>query len=157
MKISNYRTLGFSGSRSIVPLIIYDLFPKITNQKILVGDAWGVDKAVRDYFPNAEVLRIKFKGKGAYAERSIRFVKAIANNNGCLISFPDKDCPVGLVPSDKSYKCFCNKGSGTYATLAYAVGLNIPCFVFLQEYKCSWLDRSGNWGFHSPVVQKSLF
>lgn len=157
MRISNYNVIGFSGSRSVVPSALYSVLHKITNQKILVGDAKGVDKAVRSYLPQAEVIKIRFQGKGAYAERSIRFVKAIAKNNGCLVSFPDKDCPSGLVPSEKSSKCFCNKGSGTYATLAYAIGLNIPCFVYLLEYKCSWLQCSGNWGFHYPVTQKYLF
>lgn len=157
MRISDYKVLGFSGSRSVVPPIIYSVFEKITDQRILVGDAKGVDKAVRDYFPQAEVFEIKFCSKGAFAERSIRLVQAIAQNQGCLLSFPDQDCPAGLFPSEKSSKCFSNKGSGTYATLAYAAGLNIPCFVFLQSYHCPWLERTGNWAIHQPVRQIKLF
>ena len=76
---------------------------------------------------------------------------------GCLISFPDQDCPIGLKPSEIKSKCFCGKGSGTYATLAYAVGLNIPCFVYLQSFKCDWLELLGSgWSCYRPVKQKQL-
>ena len=166
MRLDDYRVVGFSGSRREVPAIAYSVFKKVdATQRVLVGDASGVDRAVREYFPGAEVFRIKWKNKGAFAERSIRFVKALseaalgatASNNGCLISFPDKDCPSGLVPSPKSGKCFSGKGSGSYATLAYAVGLNIPCFVYLQSFNCDWLEPLGHgWTCYRPVKQKQL-
>ena len=158
MKLENFKVIGFSGSRREVPASAYSVFKKVdATQRVLVGDASGVDKAVREFFPLAEVFKINWKNKGAFAERSIRFVKAIALMEGCLISFPDQDCPIGLKPSESKSKCFCGKGSGTYATLGYAVGLNIPCFVYLQSFKCDWLELLGSgWSCYRPVKQKQL-
>jgi hypothetical protein len=158
MKISDYQVIGFSGSRLVVPSALYQLLDKITDQQIIVGDCRGVDQAVRDYLKHCQVICTTFKGKGATAERSIRFVKEIASNRGCLVSFPSSDVPKALTPTEKSNKAFCGTGSGTWATLAYAVGLNLPCFVYLQNYSCNWLDRiNPEWAIHQPVTFKYLF
>ena len=158
MKLEDFSVVGFSGSRSIVPDCLEGVCKKIDNQKIFVGDAKGVDAAVRDFFPDAVVFKVKFPKKGGFAERSIRFVDAIASNQGCLISFPNKACPVGLIPANKS-KAFNGSGSGSWATLSYAVWSNVACFVYLGKIKPpSWLSPLGSgWFCYRRVVQLSLF
>jgi hypothetical protein len=137
-------TVGFSGSRSLVPSVASSVFERIGSAQVLVGDARGVDAAVRRFFPNPVVFQASpALGRGATAERSIRFVRWLAACEGVLVSFPSAGCPPSLVPSDKPNKCFCGLGSGTWATLALAVGLGVPCYLFAP------FGGPAGWGFAS--------
>jgi hypothetical protein len=73
-----------------------------------------------------------------------------------------------LVPSPSSSRCFSGLGSGSWATLALAVGLGVPCAVFLGSGSVPagfsvpsvWCARSvgGGWWVCQPhAVQLSLF
>lgn len=74
------------------------------------------------------------------ARRSARMVAAaVASGPGAgLVAFVAAPCPVHprsgkpLLPSPSSVQCFGGFGSGTWSTLALAVGLRLPVVVFLS-------------------------
>lgn len=107
---------------------------------VLVGDARGVDSAVRSLFPAAGVFRVSGSGRSAFAARSVRFVQVLAVRRGLLVAFPGAACPLGVVPSPVSRECFCGLGSGSWASLAFALGLGCPVLVWVPE--SSWVPRS---------------
>ncbi|NET90957.1 MAG: hypothetical protein F6K45_23165 [Kamptonema sp. SIO1D9] len=135
MVFSSYKKVGFSGARTLSKVSIsalefaYNSIP--FDASICIGCADGVDKWFRSRFPDSEIFRVGFAGRGGFAERSIRCVDAVRSGGGAWISFPDKACPVGLLPSGSSSRCFSGFGSGTWASLAYAVGSGVDSFVFL--------------------------
>ncbi|WP_373479265.1 hypothetical protein [Geminocystis sp.] len=161
--ISNYDIVGFSGSRSYSPFILPLVLESVRDKQIFVGCAKGVDAMVRLYSVNNSVNLRVFKasdygkGKSSFARRSMAMVNEIKVSQGCLVSFPSSPCPSGLKPSPNTFN---GKGSGTWATLAYAVFLNIPCFVYLDSLPIpqGWgLSSSlSGWCCYSPVNQFSL-
>jgi hypothetical protein len=134
--------VGFSGSRSVVPPclpVVVSALP--AGVPVLVGCAAGVDAAVRGLCPSASVFRVVGSGRGAFAARSVVFVRAVAAAGGVLVSFPAGACPVGLLPSVSASRAFCGTGSGSWASLSLAVGLGVPCVVF------SAAGVPSGWGF----------
>jgi hypothetical protein len=123
--------VGFSGSRSVVPAVLGSVLAGLSAGSVLVGCARGVDGAVRASVPGCRVFRVSGSGRSAFAARSVRFVRALAAEGGVLFSFPGRACPAGLVPSADSRACFCGLGSGSWASLALALGLGVPCCVWL--------------------------
>jgi hypothetical protein len=135
--------LGFSGSRSVVPAVLGSVLRSVpAGAVVFVGDARGVDGAVRSAVPGCRVFRVVGSGRGAFAARSVRFVRALAASGGVLFSFPGRACPVGLLPSADSRACFCGLGSGSWATAALAVGLGVPVCLWLPAE----LSVPGSWG-----------
>jgi len=141
---SQFSCFGFSGSRqwsgSFAPLTAAaDSVP--VGGRVLVGCAPGVDAFFRSRFPSAEVFSVRSgrwgRGRGAFAALSIACVSGVVGGvgGGLWVSFPSSACPAGLFPS----------GSGTWASLAFAIGSGLPCLVFLGSIK----SPSG-WGL-SPV------
>jgi hypothetical protein len=123
--------VGFSGSRSVVsPALAPACAGVPSGVPVLVGCAAGVDQAVRAVFPSARLFSVAGGGRGAFAARSVAFVRALAGAGGVLLSFPSGPCPAGLLPSSSSARAFCGSGSGSWASLAFAVGVGLPCFVF---------------------------
>lgn len=133
---SSAAPLGFSGSRSVVPPVLSAVLLLVARSScmVFVGCALGVDGMVRAEL-GAHRLRVftvcRDSGRGGFAARSIDFVDSLAAASGSLLSFPSGVCPVGLVPSYSASRCFSGFGSGSWATLAWAVGLGVPCFIFL--------------------------
>ncbi|MEM1368612.1 MAG: hypothetical protein AAGG02_11460 [Cyanobacteria bacterium P01_H01_bin.15] len=126
------RVVGFSGSRSLVPSVLSVCVSALRGGSVFVGCARGVDSVVRSAFPAARVFRVLGRrSPSAFALRSVRFVAALASAGGVLFSFPGRPCPVGLAPSASSPACFCGSGSGSWASLAFALGSGVPCFVWL--------------------------
>ena len=129
--------VGFSGSRSPSPasLAAVSAVAALVSAPVAVGCARGVDLAVRGLFPSASVFAVSSGawgvGRGAFAARSSAFVRALAAGGGCLLSFPSAPCPSGLVPSRSSSRCFGGFGAGSWSSLAFALGLGVPCAVFL--------------------------
>lgn len=166
MKISSFSVVGFSGSRSVVPSVLSSVCSAVASSgaSVFVGCAGGVDGFVRSFFPSARVFSVAsvgFSGRGAFARRSASFVSALASAGGCLVSFPSSPCPSGLLPSPSASRCFSGFGSGSWASLAFAVGSGVPCFVFLGSLPCplGWglSPLSSGWFCFSPVSQLSLF
>lgn len=165
--------VGFSGSRVCSPEMAdaLDFMARwvSSSSKVYVGCARGVDEWVRGVWPEARVFSVSemgFAGRGAFAARSISFVDAVAAAGGVLVSVPALGSrPVaGLVPSSRSSRTFSGGGSGSWGTLAYAIGRGVPCFVFLgtSVAPVGWgllplLPWEGWVSFVPSSVQLSLF
>lgn len=141
--ISSAQCVGFSGSRNpggAIPsgVICAAIAAVSPSASVLVGCAKGVDAVVRSALGSrCQVFSVSSgqwgSGRGAFAGRSTACVKAVAAAGGLWVSFPCSACPVGLLPSGSSSKCFSGSGSGTWASLAYALGSGVPCLVFLPK------------------------
>lgn len=129
--------VGFSGSRSlgagVSVSVLRSCVSALGSGRVFVGCASGVDSFFRSSVASSRlsVFRVVGSGRGAFASRSVRFVSALASARGVLVSFPGRACPAGLLPSACSRSCFCGLGSGSWASLALAVGLGVPCCVWL--------------------------
>ena len=146
---SRFSAFGFSGSRSSVPsgaaYRVARLVP--ASASVFVGCAPGVDEFFRSSFPSATVLQASSfgSGPGAFAARSVAVVRAVAAADGLWVSFPCSPYPAGLLPSASSSRAFCGSGSGSWASLAFAVGSDVASLVFLGSLPCP-----RGWGL-SPV------
>ena len=159
--------VGFSGSRSAAPCpAVVASLAFICPPAVVVGCARGVDAAFRSELVAPVVLRVSdfgFSGRGAFAARSVACVRWVAARGGLWVSFPSSPCPAGLSPSSSSSCCFSGFGSGSWASLAFALGLGLPCAVCLGSVPCpvGWGLRSvgGGWFVSSSVapVQLSVF
>ncbi len=160
--LSSASLVGFSGSRSSVPAVAGSV-ASLVSCAVVVGCARGVDSFFRGAFPLARVFSVSAfgSGRGAFAARSAAFVRALATGGGVLVSFPSSPCPAGLLPSASSSRAFCGSGSGSWASLAFAVGSGVPCFVFAPfGVPSGWgfAACGGGWFSFAPVaVQASLF
>lgn len=134
-----FSVFGFSGSRSSVPSgcsVAASLVP--AGSEVLVGCARGVDAFFRSQFKDATVFSASSfgSGRGSFAARSVAVVRAVERASGLWVSFPSSKSPTGLVPSRSSSRCFCGLRSGSYASLAFALGSGVPCLVFLDSLSC---------------------
>jgi len=146
---SRFSCFGFSGSRMwsspVAPLSeAASLVP--SGSQVCVGCAKGVDGFFRVAFPAAEVFAVSSgrwgSGRGAFAARSVACVSAVAARSGLWVSFPASACPAGLLPSRRA---FSGSGSGSWASLSFALASSVPCVVFLGSLSCP-----SGWGL-SPV------
>ena len=161
--VSSAPVVGFSGSRSLVPPValvaaVAGLVP--ATAVVAVGCAGGVDEAFRSVFgARASVFRASTfgSGTGAFAARSVACVRSCVG--GVWLSFPAGPCPAGLVPSASSSACFRGFGSGSWASLAFAVGLGVSSFCWLPPGVAapSWLVPVGGGWFAPAAVPLSLF
>lgn len=157
--------IGISGNRSFVPVELRRFVRDLRNNStVYVGDGNGVDKYVRENIKGCRVFEVEPpKTPGMFAARSIRFVDALREDEGCLVSFPKVECPnKGLIPSPNSSACFNGSGSGSWATLAYAIGVGVPCVVFLGRVHNPWVEleptNTPGWYKYEPKHrQLSLF
>ena len=174
--------VGVSGSRAPSPVsasvcrwAVGQLAP---GASVVTGCAAGIDRVVRLARPSASVIEASAfgAGRGALAARSVAVVRAVAAGgpSALWLAFPSGPCPPGLVPSRQPSACFSGHGSGTWASLALAVGLGVPALVFLPSGVAAppasgagaWplapvpgcAGRRGAWlRFRPSVVQPSLF
>lgn len=128
--------VGFSGSRVFCPRqsFLVGLLASFLGSSVpvSVGCASGVDASVRFAFPSACVFRAsRFgRGSGALVRRSCALVSSLVSS-GALVAFPLGACPSVVRPSAVPSACFCGGGSGTWASVAFAVGSGVPCLVWL--------------------------
>jgi hypothetical protein len=151
---SRYPAFGFSGSRSPAGRLPVSALSACASavpvgSRVFVGCASGVDAYFRQCFPSAEVFSVASgrwgSGRSAFARRSVACVRAVGESGGLWVSFPASPCPSSLVPASSSSSCFCGSGSGTWASLAFAVGSDVPSLVF------SPAGIPASWGL-SPVA-----
>ena len=176
-------TVGVSGSRAPSPVAasvcrwaVRHLAPSAS---VVTGCAAGIDGVARALRPSASVVRVSAfgSGPGALAARSTAVVQAARAGGGpssLWLAFPSGPCPGGLAPARQSSACFSGHGSGTWASLALAVGLGVPALVFLPagvpappaSGPGAWplapvpgcAGRRGAWlRFRPSVVQSALF
>lgn len=137
---SQFSAFGFSGSRKLhsTGACLRAVISVPKDSRILVGCADGIDAYFRVSFQQAEIFYAhKYgTGKGRFAARSVAVVKAVKAANGLWVSFPSSPCPTGLLPSSYSSKAFCGSGSGSWASLAFALGSKVPCLIFLGSVPC---------------------
>lgn len=140
---SQFSAFGFSGSRQLPQSIAAlstaaDLVSP--SASIFVGCAAGVDGFFRSRFPAAVVFSVASgqwgTGRGAFAGRSSACVLAVLAAGGLWVSFPAGPCPAGLFPSASSSRCFSGSGSGSWASLAFALGRGVSSLVFLGSVPC---------------------
>ena len=142
---------AFCGSRRVAPpAAVLAAVAAAVSGPVLVGCVGGLCAAVRGLFPSARVFRAAAFGSGAssFVRRSVALVRAAAAAGACWVSFPASSCPPGLRPSSSSGACFCGSGSGSWASLCFAVGLGLPAFVWLPPAAAppSWLvPLGGGW------------
>jgi hypothetical protein len=156
--ISSASAVGFSGSRSCGPLpsvwgsVVSAVRPASV---VAVGCASGLDCFARVSFPGASVFRASAFGRGrsSFARRSVALVSWVAAfSSPVFLSFPAVSCPAGLAPSAVPGRCFSGLGSGSWASLAFAVGSGVPCFVWLPvgvAVPAGWgfVSLGGGWWF----------
>jgi hypothetical protein len=160
---NKYRAFGFSGSRSDVDVSVCDRVSASVpdESRIIVGCAAGVDLYFRSRFPHAEVFTVdRSLGRGGFAKRSVACVDAVMAAGGLWVSFPSSPCPAGLVPHRSPSRCFSGRGSGTWASLAYAIGRDTPALVYLGAVSVpvGWgLAAAGDgWYSFQPVISQQL-
>lgn len=163
--------VGFSGSRSVPCAASASAVRRAVaavgaGVPVSVGCAGGVDALVRSLCPDARVFSVAsvgFSGRGAFAARSAACVRSVAVAGGVWCSFPGGACPAGLFPSASAARCFSGFGSGSWASLALAIGLGVPCLLFLPpgvSAPAGWgfVAGGGGWFFcPAPATQLSLF
>ncbi len=151
--VSEFSVFGFSGSRrGGVPVeVLSGVVAAVpVGSRVFVGCAAGVDEFFRGAFPGAEVFSVRSgawgSGRGAFAGRSVALVRAVCSAGGLWVSFPAAACPASLVPSAVAGRCFSGSGSGSWASLGFALGSGLPCLVFLGA-----VPVPAGWGL-VPVV-----
>ena len=140
--IKAYTVIGFSGSRHTIDPIAGELAAAAVpaGAEVVTGCASGVDAFFRSRFPDARVLRVdRSLGRAGFARRSIECVEAVSS--GLWVSFPSSACPGGLLPSAAPGRCFSGSGSGSWASLAYAIGRGGAALVYLGS-----IPAPGGWG-----------
>jgi hypothetical protein len=162
--IQSHTQIGFSGSRHSIDPQAGELAAAAVpvGAEVVVGCAAGVDAFFRSRFPAARVLRVDpVLGRAGFARRSIACVEAVSG--GLWVSFPACACPSGLLPSASSGRCFSGSGSGSWASLAYAIGRGGAALVYLGAVPApsGWglvrvPDSMGWWRFQPSQVQLRL-
>jgi len=167
------RAVAFSGSRSpggLLPVAVFSAAAAAVpaSAAVAVGCARGVDAVARGFFPGARVFSVASglfgSGRGAFAARSVACVRSVAVPWGVFVSFPCRPCPAGLLPGSSS-RAFCGSGSGSWASLAFALGLGLRCVVWLPAGVCAPVGwglsaAGGGWWLSAAAgaaVQLSLF
>lgn len=166
--VADAEVLGFSGTRDKkqMPIEAMDLVCEYVYAKqIIVGCQRGVDEFFRDRFPDAKIFAVSSGdfgvGKSAFARRSTACVRevAAAGNLGLWISFPSSDFPLELSPS-RSWSSG-KTSSGTWKSLALAVGLGVPSLVYTGSLRSpDWglVEVAPGWFYFQPQPQQmSLF
>lgn len=163
--LTHAATVGVSGSRRPGPASLAALRAALgavpSGALVCTGCARGIDAATRRLVPTSRLrvfsaARSGLPVRAALAARSVACVRAVASaHSGVWLSFPASACPPGLRPSSSSSACFRGLGSGTWASLAFAVGLGLPAFVFLPPgapVPAGWpLQPAGSgWWVHRP-------
>ena len=119
---------------------------------VLVGCGRGIDAATRAACPGALVQVSAGCAAWQLALRSAALATDALAARALVAAFPSGACPGALVPSPLARRCFTGHGSGTWETLALALGIVCPAVVFLASGIPSpaWLRPVGGRWF-APV------
>lgn len=158
--------VGVSGSRrpTAPSLAALQSIAPLVAGAVVTGCASGIDARARLLWPSACVISAASfgGGRGAFARRSATVVQRVAAARGVWLSFPLSSRPAGLVPSASMSACFSGRGSGSWASLALALGLGCSALVYLptgltpaSSFGLSPLG--GGWFWRPAAPQVSLF
>ena len=150
--VSSFSRVAFSGSRvsgSSAFISCRAFLPLVSgfSGSVGVGCASGIDSLVRSAYPSASVFRVQPPvSRASFALRSARMVGWVARGSGggLLVAFPLGACPPAVVVSST----FGGRGSGTWGSVALAVGLGASVLVVLPASVV---------GFPAPVSVASRF
>jgi hypothetical protein len=127
------QTVGFTGSRKgfqIKHLVkVVSLSVIQAGHSVVVGCASGVDAVVRQFCPQARVFSVAAPGAGSpvsFAAALARRSQAMVSACSVLVGFASVACPSGVCPANH----FSGGGSGTWASIAYAISQGLQVFVF---------------------------
>ncbi|MBK9945553.1 MAG: hypothetical protein IPP13_28515 [Kouleothrix sp.] len=170
--IGSVPAIGISGSRAPASASLAALAALAAHAPaggaVLVGDAPGIDHRAAELLPQARVLAAaafgspRTPGHARLVARSVACVRACAAARGVWCAFPAQACPTGLRPSVQASACFAGFGSGTWASLALALGLGLPAVVFLPagvQAPAGWGLAAAGAGWHTgqPPAQRGLW
>lgn len=160
--------IGFCGSRSLAVThapLIRQVVGAYAMEEIHTGCANGADRMVREAAIRAGASLTVFKAKdetGSFVarlvKRSIRCVRSV----DIMIGFADTQCPVHVVPGPAWVS---GHGSGTWASLALAAGLQKKVMVFwcgnglaqLPSWPGGEWKKEGGWLWKPAPGQMSLW
>jgi hypothetical protein len=158
-----YPAIGISGPRQYSSedrheAVIKWLIESCLEQAIITGCAKGADAIARETRIGATVhqakssLYIGLPYVAALARRSQDCIKDVRTNSGIWCSFPNSPCPAKVKPAPHWIS---GGGSGTWASLAYAAGLGLPCLVWAgQTPMPGWLQEIGRgWWIGGGLAQ----
>ena len=146
-------TIGISGPRQLTEQQHKEIRKQLlelakTETDWLVGDAKGVDALAFGIAVNSQ-KKISYYEKNNNlpprargAERSTRMVKDLASAGGTLHAWPNKQAPEKLRPARSWPKNA--QGSGTWGTIALAVGLGLTVVLHpLEEFEPpTWINQN---------------
>ncbi len=132
---STARVVGVGGSRAPSPTTrscVVAMVQTIPATAVLhVGEQRGVDGLALTHRGTNPYQLFDVKDYGppglgsSYAKRSIACVESTNVDGGWWLSFPDRPCPATITPSSNGRACFNGSGSGSWSSLAYALGLAV--------------------------------
>lgn len=169
--IAGWPVVAFSGSRHSLPssqgwVAAYSIAAGLPSSRVAVGCARGIDAAVRQAAPGCQVFQAAGSQGWQLAARSSALVRAASG--GGLVAFPSGFCPAGVRVS----RSFSGSGSGTWGSVAFAIGQGVPVIMFASVAPGSvqaWLGPLASyfqvlhstpscvWLAFSPAAQPSLF
>lgn len=175
--LSGFSAFGVSGSRSCA--VASGLAGSLVRclpvgVSVLVGCAAGVDSAARSVSVARGLALYVFSVSAfpastfaaSLALRSSACVRACVSASGLWCSFPSGSCP-GIIRPSSSWVS--GSGSGSWASLALAVGLGSACLVCLPSgipaprwfAAAGFVCLAGSWFYRAaqsaPAPQLSLF
>ena len=163
--LSSAGVVGVCGSRRVVPPVVLVVLRVLLGLRCVVGCGCcrGVAACVRVVLGRARVFRAGAFGGSSPASRlvarSVAFVRWVAGSpSGLWVSFPAGSCPRSCLPGASWSSC----GSGSWSSLALAVGLRVPALVWLPaSVPAPWgcfVSLGGGWWFCEPgALQLELF
>jgi hypothetical protein len=144
--VCSFPSVSFTGSRVVGSSAVSScrsFLPVLGgfSGSVSVGCASGVDSLVRSFFPCCSVFSVSsflvssagslHRGgrvsRASFALRSSALVHSCASSGGLLVAFPLGACPAGVAVSSSFRGC----GSGSWGSVALAVGLGCPVLVVL--------------------------
>ncbi len=159
---SRFSSFVFCGSRS-APVSLLSFaggLPRLlpAGSSVACGCSPGVAGAVRGFFGlsgrgffrssspvvsasrsslSLSVFVSSSSARASFVARSCRLVSFARSSSSLWLSFPSSSCPPGLVPSSS----WSSVGSGSWSSLALAVGSGVPALVWLGSVPApSWLS-----------------
>jgi hypothetical protein len=134
--VYSFPCVAFSGSRlsgSSAAASCRAFLPSVASfaGSVGVGCASGIDSLIRAAFPSASVFSVSSflvggrVARASFALRSAALVAWCAARGGLLVAFPCAAAPVQLRPCVS----FAGFGSGTWGSVALALGLGVPVLV----------------------------